>query len=52
MYLEMKLKQVNLAWPVLNFRFPKNWKNNLSKRKQTTGKVPQLFLEEECYRLV
>ena len=43
MYLEMKLKQVIIAWRVLNLRFPKNWKK---KSVQTqTGKW-------EGYRLV
>ena len=52
MNLEMKIKQGKLDWRVLNLRFPKNCKNNLFKRKQASGKVPQLFLEAEGHTLV
>ena len=44
MYLEMKLKQAKLGWPVLNLRVAENCKKNLFKGKQASVKVPQLFL--------
>ena len=52
MYSRMKLKQANLGRRVLILPFPKNCKNNLFKRKEPSGKVPQLFLEAEEHALV
>ena len=51
MYLEKKLKHTKLDWRVLNFLFPKNWKQSLQKQ---AGKWqdPQLFLEAGGYRLM
>ena len=44
LYLDVKLEQ---AKTVLNLQCHNNYKNNLFKEKQASGKVPQLFLEAE-----